>query len=141
MIIVTCFALAIYLGISIIKWRNLYNPLTIFCTMWLIICFLAELKLFGMYNYSFRAPLVILIGATGMFLGCILGRHYKLKLKRIPFFGIDPSANYVLREKIYVVLLAISIIVYGIMASSIVGLLASGYSASTILLTSNKTCN
>lgn len=133
MIYLTTTVLLLLLLFSILKEKNVYNPLSIFLAMWFVICFLASLQLFDMYDYSYRAPLVILIGVIGYYLGFMIARKYKIKsIAKLPIIGFDKSKEYEVREKLYIILLIIPLAVYATMAISVVGLLASGYSASTI---------
>lgn len=133
MIYITVAVLFLMLIISVIKERNVYNPLTLFLALWLFVCFLASLLLFNMNPYSDHAPLVILIGVLGYCFGYGFGRKTRIKIRnQIPIIGFDDSKEYVIRENLLIVLLIIALIVYVIMAISVVGLLAIGYSASTI---------
>lgn len=133
MIVVTTAILLLLLMLSVVREKNVYNPMTIFLALWSVVCFLAGLKLFGMYDYSYHAPLVVLIGVVSVYLGYIFGSKYKIKLPhQIKHIGIDETREYVVREKLCIVLLFITISVYLIMGISVLALLAAGYDASTI---------
>ena len=71
MIVVTTAILLLLLMLSVVGEKNIYNPMTVFLALWSVICFLAGLKLFGMYDYSYHAPLVILIGVVSVYLGYV----------------------------------------------------------------------
>lgn len=113
--------------------EKLYSPLTIFLVIWLVVCSLASMQLFNMYNYSYRAPLVILIGVIGMFLGYVIAKNYRINCYVKLFDGkIRRKKIYYLREKTLMILLVVAIVVYATMAVSVLALLAAGFDASTI---------
>lgn len=49
--------------------KKVYNPLTIFSFMWVIIIFLANLRLYGMYDFSNKPFILITIGVIGFSIG------------------------------------------------------------------------
>lgn len=133
MIIITIFFLIVMLGTSLIKDHNYYNPLNIFLFIWLFICVLASFRLFGMMEYSYKGPLIILIGCFGFFTGFNIAKRYRVKgIKKIPFISIDKNYQYEIRENVFTIMLLISIVVYLIMASAVIGLLVKGFDPSTI---------
>lgn len=132
MILITTIITFIFLVFSIFKEKNVYNPLTLFLLLWTMICLLASLQLFGMYKYSYKAPLIILIGVSAIYCGYLSGKKYKIKMKKIPLIGIEENASYELRRNLLSMLLVGAILVYITMAVSVIALLASGFDASTI---------
>lgn len=116
--------------------EKIYSPLTIFLGIWLVVCSLASMRLFDMYEYSYHAPLVILIGVVGMFLGYMIAKKYRVSVKSvkrsISTGGTQKTKVYYLREKALIILLAVAIAVYATMAVSVLALLAAGFDASTI---------
>lgn len=67
-----CILIITLLFIAGINWyieKNIYNPLTIFSGMWCLIIFLANLKLYGMYDFSSKPLIIVGIGVLGFSLG------------------------------------------------------------------------
>lgn len=75
--------------------RKIYNPLTIFSFMWLIIVFLANLKLFGMYDFSDKPFILIIIGVIGFAIGYWLIKYcFLIRLNRYKSICIKTSDKY-----------------------------------------------
>lgn len=65
--------------IGIVEWileKKIYNFLTAYCFFWSIIVFLANLKLFDMYEYSNKGYELILIGSLGFAIGYWIFRFW-----------------------------------------------------------------
>ena len=110
------------------KW---INPLTIFCVLWDFIVILGGLKLFGMYNYSNRTFIIILIGVLGFFLGYILAKRYRFVFNK-EAIEHRKEATYEYRKLIVIILVIASIVVYAAMSVAVLSLLMKGYSTATI---------
>ena len=119
--------------ISAISEKSWSNPLTIFCGMWFAICFLAELKLFGMYDYSENVFLIVLLGNIGFFCGYMLAKKTKVS-SRYEFSAIGISNKYLYQynTKIIMAFLWAAIAIYLLMSIQVLGLLLAGFDTATI---------
>ena len=61
------------------KEKNIIAPVTMFCTEWGVITFLASLRLFSLYEVSLKTWVIILIGSVSFVLGCKFGNKIKSK--------------------------------------------------------------
>lgn len=131
--VITIFFIALMVLISAISEKSWSNPLTIFCGMWFAICFLAELKLFGMYDYSENVFLIVLLGNIGFFCGYMLAKKTKV-ISRYEFSAIGISNKYLYQynTKIIMAFLWAAIAIYLLMSIQVLGLLLAGFDTATI---------
>lgn len=54
------------------KEHNIWNPGSLFCLYWLVICILASMKLYGLLDVSNEVYLILFYGAISYVLGCLL---------------------------------------------------------------------
>ncbi|MGZ0874782.1 O-antigen polymerase [Priestia megaterium] len=59
--------------------KNIYNPTSFFSLMWLIIVFLASLRLYDLYEASSLTYLIILIGTFSFLFGSFMTQFFKIK--------------------------------------------------------------
>lgn len=64
-------------------------PEVLFCYEWALISFLASLRLFGLYEASWRTWIIILIGSFSFVIGCSGGRMIKVNT-----YGIEKADSY-----------------------------------------------
>lgn len=83
----------------IVAEHNWYNPATIMGALWAIICAMASMRLYGMYEASEFTYYLIALGIGCFGLGCFISRHNKVritrgKLPRILNKSEDSDFNY-----------------------------------------------
>lgn len=129
MIYLATVIIVLLLFVSVIQQKSITNPLSIFLGIWSMICFLASLRLFGMYEYSAYGPLIVTIGVLFVFLGYYFGQRIKIKRTDKPS---TVETRFTLRNKLYVILVGSAIAVYLVILVAVITLYRYGYSASTI---------
>lgn len=130
-----CLAVAVF---SAIREKDVVNPLTLFFGFWFALTALAAMRLYGLFEASARAYLVIVLGLGGFLLGYVLvrlvmgrfdGRRRAKAAGTSPMLAADRyRLNYPLLYVLYGIVLAY--LVYR--AVTVVGLLKSGHTLSMI---------
>ena len=128
-ILFTCILLPIIIY-SIIREKNIYNPCTIFVTLWLIICFLTTLRLYGLNEVSFNAYILVLAGVLSFAFGCFARTKFKIKTKRI--VGINSGDNYKIKYGLLIILYLFAVAFTFMLARRSIGLLMRGTPMSVI---------
>lgn len=112
------------------KW---YNPMTLFCGLWAFICVLSGLRLYGMYPFSNRPYIVVLLGSIGFcfgYLACLIKRRkIIIRFSQKKDYG---QCEYFIDEKFLLICSAITTIFYTIIAIRVLTIIASGLSAALI---------
>lgn len=128
------FSIILLFFIGIVEWiieKKIYNLLTGYCFFWVLIMMLAELRLFGMYDYSDKAYSLILIGSIGYAIGYWLfrfsGIRYTFPKKKIH----ETDLNYDYEEinyKLIYFLVIVALIFYSFMTIKVLLMFNEGYS-------------
>ena len=72
-------AVLLMIGVFFHRRQNTWAcPEALFCYEWALISFLASLRLFGLYEASWRTWIIILIGSVSFVIGCSGGRMIKV---------------------------------------------------------------
>ncbi len=87
------------------------NPLTLFSSIWVFIVFLASLGLYGMNKITDTPYLIILMGVVCYTMGYTIYHYkpFKIKIGRI---SINNNKQYICHEKIFRILLLITMLVW-----------------------------
>lgn len=120
-IITMCLLIAI---LSYKYYKNYYNPITVFFTLWGLIVFLAALNLFDMNSASNKTYIIIFVGLVSFMLGFAIP---KIRLSVSSAYGYRRNNFFNLNKKIIYILMAITIVILGYTASSSINLLLSGH--------------
>lgn len=123
--------LIILILITIKRKKYLFNPVTIFSGIWIIIIFLASFKLYDMVDYDKKIILMILIANISFFIGNFpqKGIRFALKTKnKINSYIYE----YKLNKPFIIFCMTITFISILIMMISVIKLLVSGTSYSYI---------
>ncbi len=112
------------------KW---YNPMTLFCGLWSFICVLSSFRLYGMYTFSNRPYIIILIGFIGFcfgYLACLIKRRkIIIRFWRKKDYG---RCEYFIDEKLLLICSAITTFFYAIITVRVLSIMSTGLSASAI---------
>ena len=122
MIYVIIFILFLIIINSIIKEKNIYNPIVIFLGIWEIILVLASFKFNGMINYSDKSILIIGIGCVFFVIGAYVCKSIRKKKMYKNEEEKEKKQTYVLQN----ILLAIGLIAVILLAIKVISLLADG---------------
>lgn len=115
--------------VGLISWKmqkSVCNLLTIYSFFWSAIVFLANLRLYGMYEFSNRPYVLIIIGSLGVTLGYMFVGN--VKLPKLRFKGSNASGEYVYNNQFLYILILICAIFYGYELLRVLSLLRSGNS-------------
>lgn len=107
--IVLCTVFAVY---EAKKTHTIFNPMTIFCTIWAIILFFSKLSLYGMYEAKKNIYLYIIVGALFFIIGYYV---YALCLRKYTIVFNGYSAYYGntdVRYRLMYILIFLCIIYY-----------------------------
>lgn len=104
-----------------IRDRVIYNPLTFFSLMWVLISVGASLKLFGMYSTSNTTYLIVFLGLLSFAGGTVLGNNSKKKYS-------GRGGTVVLNYKLVYILGIIAVFYMASLAAVAVSYLMRGYS-------------
>ena len=86
-----------------VKYRNIVNPITLFCGLWTVILFAYLLHLFGLYDAVDAVLWSVVIGVVMFFLGCelksiMVGRNVFLvediQVKNTPNYTLMTIINF-----------------------------------------------
>lgn len=122
--------LVLFLLYSVVRERNIYNPSTLFVGIWLLVGFLASLRLFGLNETSVRAYSLALAGVVAFCFGTGLRR--RIRIQTHVTAGDHKSDNFVVNYQLLIVLFVIALLFTGVMASRSVRLILRGTSMSVI---------
>ncbi|MGD1816185.1 MAG: O-antigen polymerase [Pleomorphochaeta sp.] len=129
LIVLIIFSCIIFAFSSYIKNKNIYNPITIFCSVWAFVTFLASLRLYGLYETSVKTYLVIWIGIISFVFGCsVLGR-FQLRVK-VSSLGKENEFTFN-KNIIYIIILTATVILI-VTAYKSINLLFSGHNLAYI---------
>lgn len=109
--------------------KNIYNPLTIFSSIWLIISIFNSFKLYGLYPTSNKAFILLILGMLSFTIGFYLSK-YKLKKKTEP--KKKQEKNITINWYIVRILIFIGIILTGLLSIKVLTLLFTGTPYSSI---------
>jgi oligosaccharide repeat unit polymerase len=112
--------------ISIIKEKNIYNPVTIFSTFWGVIVFLASLRLYNLYEISEYTYQILLTAFLSYYFGFVFLRLIKPLKKDIN--NLVGKDNYVLNYNFLYILYGFTIIYLLFCVYNVIQLMQNGYS-------------
>lgn len=118
-IILFCFLCVVF---SYYQQKNIYNPMTLFYSYWLIVIIFASLELYGVYSTSQKAYFLIALGLFSFAYG------YLVRLKKQPLKTVNKtSSNYVVRYKLFITINLIMIAFLLLRVYDLIQLLNAGY--------------
>ncbi|MBO4601337.1 MAG: oligosaccharide repeat unit polymerase [Bacilli bacterium] len=127
--------LIIFLVSSIIIEKNLFNPLTIFNGIWLIVTFFAYLKLYKMIDYSNKSIVIIMIGTLCFNFGYLLTKIIHTKRNKMTNNDLETTRNsyiYNYNWTLIRILLSFAIILNILLSVKVTHLILNGVSYSSI---------
>lgn len=107
------------------KEKNIFNPMTLFFSYWLIVISLASLELYDIYSISQQAYFIIAIGMFSFACG------YSITLKTPAFITYNnskPNSKYTVRYKPFIIINIFIIIFLLLRLIDVINLLNQGYS-------------
>ena len=132
--------------------KKLYNPITLFCSIWAVVIFMASLHLYNMKQVSDTAYLLIFLGMMCFSAGAIMAniiknrvvfRSSSHKMKKMNTYEINYSVVYVVGAIVLIYLVVESITAFfayrsGIqmneLRSSMMGYSDTGYAGGMAIL-------
>lgn len=115
---------------SILKERNLYNPIFIFSGIWFVAMFLSSLQLYDLNATSEYAYTVAFIGVVFFTIGALI--RYRASIKSIRISQVEDSGTFKFNYRFLFVFYTLVLIFTAVLASSSIALLRRGVSMETI---------
>ncbi len=106
--------LFVLLLISYMFEKNLYNPLSVFLIIWIIIISLSNLRLYDMLPFSYRPCWIVLLGCFGYFVGYFFWK-YSFSVKKANNINQNVK-KYIFNDKAIKIINIILLLFYAITA-------------------------
>lgn len=98
-----------------IRWKKIFNPVTMMCSLWAVIIYLSRLQLYSLFRAEGHTYAMILMGLIAFVIGCILVPRFKVH-KKDKNQAIELPYNYKFIYVLYAICifyLAIRVSAYG----------------------------
>lgn len=133
---ITIVVLLILIVLMIRRKKYFFNPVTIFSGTWIIIVFLANLKLYDMIEYDEKIIVMILLANLSFFIGnipkkgirCVIGTKKSTKRNKGNYYVYE----YKINKPFVIFCMVVAFISIGVVLLSVIKLLLSGSSYSYI---------
>lgn len=113
--------------------KTIFNPLTVFCTLWAIITLMASLRLFGINQVSDKTYIIILLGIISFIFGSTIFGKFQFKINTT-----SKNNQLIFNMKISYILIVVAISILSITAINSLNILLKGHDLSYIRYMANK---